>query len=88
MSQTQDNIASAINMAMTQIYTPAGGSRSNAPNAIVILSDGSNDNSNVAAAYQMAQQKQIGVYAIYTGNSSNFRMKHPIRIKNFIQCLL
>jgi len=71
MSQTPDNLASAINMAVTQIYTPAGGVRSYAPNVIVILSDGTNDNSNTAAAYQMAQQKQIAVYGIYTGATND-----------------
>lgn len=72
MSMAQDNLAGAINMAVQQMFTPSGGVRSYAPNVIVIFSTGTNDNSNTAAAYQMAQQNQIAVYGIYTGNPSKF----------------
>uniref|UniRef100_A0A914XRM7 VWFA domain-containing protein n=1 Tax=Plectus sambesii TaxID=2011161 RepID=A0A914XRM7_9BILA len=64
------NIASGMNLAISQVFTTSAGDRSDIQNIMLVLTDGQ-DSSDVINAYKAAATKNITIYAIGVGNAVN-----------------
>uniref|UniRef100_A0A914V9A6 VWFA domain-containing protein n=1 Tax=Plectus sambesii TaxID=2011161 RepID=A0A914V9A6_9BILA len=64
------DIASGMNLAISQVFKTSAGDRSDVQNIMLVLTDGQ-DSSDVINAYKAAATKNITIYAIGVGNAVN-----------------